>query len=257
VRQPLLGVRERARPVGGPLRRGQAQAMHQLAQRGRGQRGVLGDDQVDQHVHARADLGLVGQHRPRLARGVDARAGVAPCHAQQAAVVHRVEQLGRGVARAAEPVDDLAVVEVRVDLARMHGAALAHESEHRVGLGLARLAPAQARLARMHQRVVPGAEEAVVDEEVLFDAELGIAAFEVARDVAVHAVAQREVLRACRCAQRIGLHEAQAVDRLRQRGGGEQAARQREAAQRGEVEAHRMILPPATRRPHELPTDGR
>ena len=36
--------------------------------------------------------------------------------AQPAAVVHRVEQLGRGAARAAEPVAHAAVREVRVDV---------------------------------------------------------------------------------------------------------------------------------------------
>jgi hypothetical protein len=59
-------------------------------------------------------------------------------------------------------------------------------------------------------------QEAVVDEEVPVDGRARIAALEVARAVVHDVVAQREILRAGRCADPIGLHEAQASDRLGQ-----------------------------------------
>jgi hypothetical protein len=95
----------------------------------------------------------VGRGAARARR--TAHAALAPRHAQQAAVVHAVEQLRAGVA--AEPPNQLrglAVREVRVDLARVHHAALAHELQHRLRLRPARLRPRRARRARVHQRCV-------------------------------------------------------------------------------------------------------
>ena len=241
--EALLRVGQRARTIGRPLRRGQAQPVHELAQRARRQRCIGRDDEVDHRVHARADLRAVAHYRPRLACGVHARAGVASRHAQQSAVVHAVEQLGAGVARAAEPVGHLAVLEMRVDLARVHGAAFAHECQHRVGLVARGLRPARPRLARMHQRVMLGAQKPVVDEEILLDAQRRVLAFEIAGDVAGHAMAQRQILRTSRRAQRIGLHEPQARQRPRQRGGGKQAARDGVAAQLIQRRCHGEILP--------------
>jgi hypothetical protein len=60
------------------------------------------------------------------------------------------------------------VRELRVDLARVHHAALAHELQHRVRLPSAPWATRCAR-ARVHQVVRGARQEAVVDEEVLFD----------------------------------------------------------------------------------------
>ena len=169
--------------------------------------------------------------RARFARGVEADAALAARDAQQPAVVHAVEQLGRRVARAAKPVRHLAVREVGIHLARMDDAVLAHEVQHRLRLLPARLRPRLARGARMHQRVQRARHEAVVDEEVLLDRQPRIAALEVARAVAGHAMAQRQVLRACRGADRVGLHEAELLDRLRQRRRLEQRAGDRVAAQ--------------------------
>ncbi|KAG1302569.1 hypothetical protein G6F62_015876 [Rhizopus arrhizus] len=44
-------------------------------------------------------------------------------------------------------------------------------------------------------------------------------------------MAQGQILRACRRTDRVGLHEAEAADRSQQRGGFEQRARHRVAAQ--------------------------
>ena len=66
----------------------------------------------------------------------------------------------------------------------------------------------------MHQRVHFARHEAVVDEEVLLDRQLRIAALEVTGTVVDDAMAQRQVLRACRRADGIGLHEAELRDGL-------------------------------------------
>ncbi len=90
---------------------------------------------------------------------------------------------------------------------------------------------ASTRRARVHQAVGVARQEAVVDEEVLIDAELRIAPLEVAGAVVAHAVAQREVLRARRCADGVGLDEAQAVDGAPERRGREEGAGDRVPAQ--------------------------
>ncbi len=59
--------------------------------------------------------------------------------------------------------------------------------------------------------------EAVGVEEILLQPEPGEAPFQVARPIAGHAMAQDQILRARRRADRIGLHEARRADRARQR----------------------------------------
>jgi hypothetical protein len=86
-------------------------------------------------------------------------------------------------------------------------------------------------------------QEAIVDEEVFFQRQPRVAALQLAGAVVAHAVAQDQVLRARRCAQRIGLHEAQAADGRRQRGGREQRTRQRMAAQVVERDRHPWMMP--------------
>ena len=95
------------------------------------------------------------------------------------------------------------------------------------------VAASQARFgdARMHQRQQAARHEAVVDEAVLLDVQPRIAALEIARAIALDAMAQRQVLRARRRADRVGLHEAEAVDRLLQRGRRKQRAGDGVAAQ--------------------------
>jgi hypothetical protein len=97
----------------------------------------------------------------------------------------------------------------------------------------------------VHEVGVRTRQEAVVDEEILLDAEPGVAALQLAGAVVAHAVAQREVLRTRRRADRVGLHEAQAGDGARQRGGREQRARDRVTTQllQGGCGWHAGIMP--------------
>ncbi len=62
-------------------------------------------------------------------RDIDAGTAVAPGHPQQPSIVHMVQQLRAGVRRAAEPIGDPAMREMRVHFARMHHAAFTHECE--------------------------------------------------------------------------------------------------------------------------------
>ena len=204
-----------------------------------GQRRVFGDgSRPARPARARGRLAA----RVAVARGVQTHAALAPRHAQQAAVVHAVEQLRAGVATSrrtscALPCANAASTSRGCTTPRSRTKASTR------GLRPARLRPRGARRARMHQRVHRARHEAVVDEEVLFDGQPGIAPLEVAGAVVAHAVAQRQVLRARRRADRVGLHEAEALDRARQRGRREQAARHRVAAQRVEVDRHGAIMP--------------
>ena len=83
----------------------------------------------------------------------------------------------------------------------------------------------------MHQGMYRAGDEAIVDEEVFLDAELGVATFEVAGSVIFDAMAQDEILRASGRANRIGLHEAKPVERAFQRSGREKAIRDGKAAE--------------------------
>ena len=74
-------------------------------------------------------------------------------------------------------------------------------------------------------------QKAVVDKKIFFDAELRVTAFEVAGAITNDAVAQGQVLRARRGSDRVGLHEAEALDRPPERGRLEQRAGDRVAAQ--------------------------
>ena len=118
-----------------------------------------------------------------------------------------------------------------VDFARMGATAFAHELQQKLRLLPARRGPRPTAFgrdaairARMHQRLDGARHEAVVDEEVLLDAELRVAAFEVAGTVVLDAMAQHQILSARRRADRVGLHKAQPVEGAFQRGGREEAA---------------------------------
>jgi hypothetical protein len=82
----------------------------------------------------------------------------------------------------------------------------------------------------VHQRCDTARHEAVVDENILVDAQRREAAFEVAGAVGLDAMAQRQVLGARGRADRVGLDEAERVDGALQRGGTEQAAADGETA---------------------------
>ena len=86
--------------------------------------------------------------------------------------------------------------------------------------------------------------EAVVDEDVLLDAERGVAPLEIAGAVAVDAMAQRQVLRARRRADRVGLHEAERVDRaLAAWSAGRGCGRRRSGAGRRALAAWPFTIP--------------
>src|SRR5258708_10364662 len=67
-----------------------------------------------------------------LVCGVDADAALAPRYTQQAAVMHRVQQLGGGVRRAAPVILHRTVREMVVYFARMHCAAFAYELQQEI-----------------------------------------------------------------------------------------------------------------------------
>jgi hypothetical protein len=64
----------------------------------------------------------------------------------------------------------------------------------------------------VHQRFDTARHEAVVDENILVDAQRREAAFEVAGAVVLDAMAQRQVLGTRGRADRVGLDEAERVD---------------------------------------------
>ncbi|SRR5260370_30228881 len=142
-----------------------------------------------------------------------------------------------------------------IDLARMHGAALAHELQQQLGLLPASSRPGRGRIgrdaairARMHQRLQRPRQEAVVEKEVLLESQFHIASLEVASAVAPDAMPQRQVLSARRRADRIGLNEAQPVEGAFQSGGREEAAGDGKAPKVIEGHQERLLAPgsPAT-----------
>src|SRR4051794_14269756 len=70
-------------------------------------------------------------------------------------------------------------------------------------------------------------DEPVIDEHVLLDAERRVQPLEVARSITTDARPQRQILRACGRANRIGLYESKCVDRACQRGRPAETARDR------------------------------
>ncbi len=90
----------------------------------------------------------------------------------------------------------------------------------------------------MHERVYGARHEAVVDEEILFEAELRVVALEIAGAVAPDAMAQHQVLSAGGGANRIGLDEAELVERALEGGRGEEAIGDGVAAEVVESDRH-------------------
>src|SRR5687767_6939094 len=89
--------------------------------------------------------------------------------------------------------------------------------------------PRRPASARVHQGLHGAGDEPVVHEKILVDVELGILTLQIAGAVAGHAMTQREVLRARRCPDGIGLYEAEDVEGVLQRGRRKEAARDRGA----------------------------
>jgi len=119
--------------------------------------------------------------------------------------------------------------------ARVHTPRFAHEIEHRAGLCQRESGHTVRALRGCIRWCVARGTQTVVDEEVFLDRQLRIEAFEITGTVAGDAVAQRQVLRPCRRTDRVGLHEAEALDGLGQRRRREQAARDGMTSQVGEV----------------------
>jgi hypothetical protein len=83
----------------------------------------------------------------------------------------------------------------------------------------------------MHQRLHLARDEAVIDEEVLFDAQLVVSALQVTRHIPIDTLAERQVLCACRRAYRIGLNESQRLDGLPERRRSKKAAANRKPSE--------------------------
>src|SRR5262245_50340190 len=229
--EPSLRARQRVGQLAGPVRHCVAQSSDQHRQAERGEWRVGPGDHVDQRVEVRAAGGGVVRDRPVFVRGVDADARVPARDAQQSAVVHRVEQMGGGVRGATPVVGDSPVREMAIDIARMHGSARAHEVEQRAHAAALSGPPGCGSAARVHQRLHGAGNEAVVHEDVLVNIEIRVVPFEIAGAIVDDAVAQREILRAGRRPDRIGLDETESVEGALQRRRREERARDRRAAQ--------------------------
>ena len=118
--------------------------------------------------------------------------------------------------------------EVRINLSRMHLAAFCDERQHRLRSCVARRR--RRDRARVHQRLQRSSDEAVIDEDVLFDREGRIHTFEIASPVAANARPKNQILGARRRPDWIGLDESKRVDGARESGRLTQRASRRHPA---------------------------
>ena len=170
-------------------------------------------------------------------------------HAQPPLIVHGVEKMG-GRVRASSPiVRHRAVREMTIHLLRMHDAPLSHKFEHKLRALSASTGPRQSPFcrnatigSRMHERLKLRRHEAVVDEDVLVDIELGVAPLQIARAITLHAMAQNQILGAGRRADRVGLHKSKPVKSAFQRRWRKQTSRDRIAPQVVERDRHPQML---------------
>ena len=135
MREPLFGSLQSTRQLGVPLRHRKAQPAHKERQaRDRAAARKCEPPHRPAHRSAHgARLASVGAGLV-LVCGVDADAVLTPRHTQQAAVVHGVQQMGRGVRRAAPVVLHRAVREMFIYLARVHCTAFAYELQQELCL---------------------------------------------------------------------------------------------------------------------------
>src|SRR3984893_11194548 len=154
-----------------------------------------------------------------------------------------------GVRRATPVVPNRAVREMLIHLARVHFTAFTHELQQELCSLPARSRPRKSALggntgirARMHQCLYGGGHETIVEEEILFNTELGIETFEVAGTVVLDSMAQHQVLRARGRANRVGLHKAQPVEGAFQRGRRKDAVGGGKASQVVERDRHNQML---------------
>ena len=95
----------------------------------------------------------------------------------------------------------------------------------------------------MHQRLHFARHEAVVDEKIFFDAELGVVALKITGAVIFYAMTQDEVLRAGWSPDRIGLYETHLMQRAPQRGRRKKTVRDGEAAEVVDRDGHAEMFP--------------
>jgi hypothetical protein len=70
----------------------------------------------------------------------------------------------------------------------------------------------------VHQDLRSARQKAIVDEEILLDAEPRVATLEVSGAIVPDPMAQDQILRARRGADRVGLDKTEPLDRTQQRG---------------------------------------
>src|SRR5580704_16119924 len=136
-----------------------------------------------------------------------------------------------------------------IDLLRMNHSALPHEFQHKLGALSPAGTPRHTSLSchaggesRMHQRLQFARNEAVIDEEVFVDVELGVSSLQISCAIALNAMTQDQVLRTSRRANRIGLHESHVVKSAFKRGRRKQTTRDRKAPQVVEGDRHPCML---------------
>ena len=115
----------------------------------------------------------------------------------------------RRVRRPTPVVRDGPMREALMRLSWMNAAALTDECQQVLRSLLPCSRPGWRDLPRVHQRRDVSGDEAVVDEDVFLDAKRRIQPLEIAGAVVDGAMTQRQVLRARRRADGIGLHESQ------------------------------------------------
>src|SRR5262245_20531697 len=134
----------------------------------------------------------------------------------------------RRARRSAPEVLHRAEREMIINLSGMHRTASTDELQQALDVLAASHAPRRVTPAWMHQMKQPVGHEAVVDEEVLVHAQARVAALQIAGAVVRDTVPERQVLRACRRPNRVGLDEPESFERLWQRGRRKEAPRDRE-----------------------------
>src|SRR6187431_2340740 len=115
-----------------------------------------------------------------LAHTVNSDAAFATNHTQQAAVMHRIQQMRRRARRAAPEVRHRAERKMIVNLPGVYRTASADELQQALDVSATRHAPGRLTpAARMHQVEHAVGHEAVVDEEVLMHVKAGVAALQI------------------------------------------------------------------------------
>ena len=125
-----------------------------------------------------------------------------------------------------------------VHLARVHHTTFLHIGQHRIHLGAPHRSEFGSGRAGVHERLGNSRQEAVVDKKVFFDVQDRIAPLQVARAVAFDPVAQGQVLRSRRGANRVRLHKTEFGDSPAQGGGRKQGVRYCIAAQGLQFKGH-------------------